>query len=197
MSSSNKKIYAKQILRIPKEKVSVDKLSERTQKKVGVGLLHGLHSNGKKIRKSILQFKDSKAIRSVGDANTATLSKADKAIADANEKSDNYLGELKASRAARHAKMMQRRKSGVKLEQKVRVKNDVRPKQLSSKGMRVVKSPKASDAVKKEFKKKKTIAQSIALEAEEDVERERDARKRHLQERLNKRKTKLGADQKN
>ena len=184
-------------MRTQKQRVSVDNLSERTQKKVGVGLLHGLDSNGKKIRKSILQYRDSKAIKSTDDANKVALSKAEKAIADANEKSENYIGELKASRAARHAKMMQRRKSGMKVKQKPRIQNNVRPKQTSSRGRRIEKSPKVSDAVKKEFSRRKSIAQSIALEAEEDVGRERDARKRHLQERLNKRKTKLGADQKN
>ena len=109
-------MHAKKFMRTQKQRVSVDNLSERTQKKVGVGLLHGLDSNGKKIRKSILQFRDSKAIRSTGDANKVALSKAEKAIADANEKSENYLDELKASRAARHAKMMQRRKSGMKVK---------------------------------------------------------------------------------
>ena len=43
---------------------------------------------------------------------------------------------------------------------------------------------------RKNSQEEKSIAQSIALEAEEDVGRERDARKRHLQERLLKKKTK-------
>ena len=184
-------------MRIQKQRASVDNLSERTLKKVGIGLLHGLDSNGKKIRKSILQYRDSKAIRSTDDANKVALSKAEKAIADANEKSENYIGELKASRAARHAKMMQRRKSGMKVKQKPRIQNNVRPKQTSSRGRRIEKSPKVSDAVKKEFSRRKSIAQSIALEAEEDVGRERDARKRHLQERLLKKKTKVASNQNN
>ena len=129
-------------MRIQKQRASVDNLSERTQKKVGVGLLHGLDSNGKKIRKSILQYRDSKAIKSTDDANKVALSKAEKAIADANEKSENYIGELKASRAARHAKMMQRRKSGMKVKQKPRIQNDVRAKQISSRGRRIEKIAK-------------------------------------------------------
>ena len=93
--------------------------------------------------------------------------------------------------------MMQRRKSGMKVKQKRRIQNDVRPQRISSRGRRIEKSPKVSDAVKKEFTRRKSIAQSIALEAEEDVGRERDARKRHLQERLLKKKTKLASNQNN
>ena len=150
-------MHAKKFMRTQKQRVSVDNLSERTQKKVGVGLLHGLDSNGKKIRKSILQFRDSKAIRSTGDANKVALSKAEKAIADANEKSENYLDELKASRAARHAKMMQRRKSGMKVKQKRRIQNDVRPQRISSRGRRIEKIAESFRCRQERIHKKKKV----------------------------------------
>merc|ERR1711975_7049 len=169
---------------------------ERSNKRIGKGVLNGLSRGGKKIRKSILHFRDHKKsgnknnhkMMELINKEVALISKADKAIAEAKEQSNNYFDEMKAAKDERHKRMMQRRASRKNIREKTS-KSGKKPPSISFKTntpkisgitrqkTMIRKSPVVSDGVRKEFVKKKDVASAIAAEAEQEIVAEREEQK--------------------
>merc|ERR1711988_1935799 len=113
---------------------------ERSNKRIGKGVLNGLSRGGKKIRKSILHFRDHKKsgnknnhkMMELINKEVALISKADKAIAEAKEQSNNYFDEIKAAKDERHKRMMQRRASRKNIREKTS-KSGKKPPSISFK----------------------------------------------------------------